>query len=272
GGSAFGGDFGDLGDIFSDLFGGARTSSRERQRRGNDLALDIEISLEEAFLGIEREIDVYKTVVCPGCAGKGGEPGSKIEQCPTCKGTGSVTQTRRTGFFSFSRTEVCPTCRGHGQKPSQPCSKCGGDGVVKESKRVGIKIPPGIENGQIIKLSGQGEAAPFGGQAGDLYVTVHIKPHPHFKRRGNDLYYDLVIHMTQAALGDKIEIPTLEGPIELKIPAGVDSGEVIRLRGKGTPIFGGRGKGDLMVRVKVKTPKKLSRKAKKLLEELKEEL
>lgn len=270
--SAGDGDFGDLGDIFSDLFGGRAGRTSSRAQRGADVSVEIEISLEETATGTDKELEIYKSVTCSKCEGRGGEPGSKTEECSACHGAGSVTKIKRAGFLSFSQTGICSSCRGLGKKPSQPCSRCGGDGVVKEKQKIRVKIPAGIENEQIIKLSGYGEAAPFGNRAGDLYVNIHIKPHPHFKRRGDDLYYDLVIHFTQAALGDKIKVPTIDKEVILKIPAGIDSGQFIRLRGRGMARFGGRGNGDMIVRVQVKTPKKLSRKAKGLLEELKDEL
>ncbi|MBI4837340.1 MAG: molecular chaperone DnaJ [Candidatus Portnoybacteria bacterium] len=272
GGFSAEGGFGDLGDIFSDLFGGRAGSASGRTQRGSDISIGVEISLEEAATGIDKELGIYKSITCPKCEGRGGELGSKIEECPVCYGTGSVTKTKRTGFFSFSRTEICSSCRGLGKKPSQPCSRCGGDGVVKETRKIKVKIPAGIKNEQIIKLSGYGEAAPLGNRGGDLYVNVYIKPHQHFKRRGDDLHYDLVIHFTQAALGDKIKVPTIEKEVVLKIPPGINSGQFIRLRDRGLPRFGGRGRGDMIVRVQIKTPKKLSKKAKGLLEELKEEL
>jgi molecular chaperone DnaJ len=267
-----GGGFGDLGDIFSDLFGGRGGGRTTRAMRGSDISVGVEISLEEAASGANKEFEIYKSIVCPKCRGRGGEEGSKMEECPVCHGTGTVTKTRRAGFFSFSQTETCSSCRGFGKKPSHPCSRCGGDGIIKDAEKITAKIPSGIEDGQIIKFSGRGEAAFLGGQAGDLYITVHIKTHPHFRRRGDDLYYDLVIHFSQAALGDRIKVPTIGKEVILKIPAGIDSGQFIRLRGRGMPRFGGRGAGDMIVRVQIKTPKKLSKKAKTLLEELKEEL
>ncbi|PJA63728.1 MAG: molecular chaperone DnaJ [Candidatus Portnoybacteria bacterium CG_4_9_14_3_um_filter_44_9] len=266
------GGFGDLGDIFSDLFGGRAQRASSHAQRGADISIGVEISLEEAATGIDKELEIYKSVTCSKCEGQGGEPGSKTEECSACHGTGSVTKIRRAGFLSFSQAGTCSSCRGLGKKPSQPCSRCGGDGVIKERQKIRVKIPAGIENEQIIKLSGYGEAAPFGNRAGDLYVNVHIKPHQYFKRRGDDLYYDLVIHFTQATLGDKIKVPTIEKEVILKIPAGIDSGQFIRLRGRGLPRFGGRGRGDMIVRVQIKTPKKLSKKARGLLEELKNEL
>ena len=211
-------------------------------------------------------------VVCPKCNGQGGEEGSKIETCSACKGKGKITKNQRAGFFSFSNIEICSACRGQGKKSEKTCSRCGGDGKINDRAKLRARIPAGIMDGQIIKLSGQGEAASLGGQAGDLYLTIHIKPHSYLKRRGDDLYYDLFIHIAQAALGDKIEILVLDGKVDLKIPAGIDSGEIIRLKGKGMPRIGGRGKGDMMVKINVKTPKRMSRKGRKLMEELKGEL
>lgn len=268
-----GGDFGGFGDIFSDLFGGGRGGRTSSQvQRGKDISVVISINLEEAATGVEKELNIRKPVICSRCQGQGGEPESKIETCSECGGSGAVSRTRRAGFFSFTSTEACPSCHGLGKKPSKPCSQCGGDGRINEQAKIIVRIPAGIESGQIIKLTGQGEAPPLGGRPGDLYATVNIQPHANFKRKGEDLYYDLFIHFTQAALGDKIEIPTLDGPVKLKIPTGVESGETIRLKGQGMPRFQGRGRGDIMVRVHVRTPKKLSKKARKLLEELKGEL
>ncbi len=269
-----GADF-DLGDVFSGIFGGQRGRSSGRAKRGNrgaDVSMELQISLEEAFVGIDKDIEIYKAVVCSKCRGEGGDPGSKIETCANCKGAGSVSKTRSAGFFSFTSSEVCSVCRGRGRKPNKLCSQCGGDGRIKASSTIKIKIPAGIESGQIIKLSGQGEAAPFGGQAGDVYLAIYIKKHPKFIRKNDDIYYDLFIHFTQAALGDKIEIPTLEGDVRLKIPAGINSGEIISLRGKGMPRFQRRGRGDMLVKVYIKTPKNLSRKARKMMEEMKEEM
>lgn len=263
-----GADF-DLGDIFSGIFGGRAKRGRGR---GADISMNVEISLEEAFFGVDKEIEIYKSVSCPKCEGQGGEPSSKIETCLTCGGSGNVSKTRSAGFFSFSQIEVCSSCRGLGKKPDKSCSRCGGDGRINEKVKLGVKIPAGISDGQIIKLSGQGEAASLGNGPGDFYLGIRIKPHPHFKRHGDDLYYDLFIHIAQAALGDKIEVPTLEGNIKLQIPEGIDSGEIIRLKGKGMPRFGGRGRGAMMVKVRIKTPKRMSRRAKALMEELKGEL
>ncbi len=272
---AFGGnnaefDLGDLGDVFSQVFGGGNRGSRRRQR-GQDIAVDVEIALEEAAQGVEKEFNLYKGIICPKCSGSGAEPGNQMKECSHCKGRGQIEETKSAGFFSFSQVRVCPECKGLGKKPEKFCAKCGGDGRIKDYKTISVKIPPGIEDGQAISLRGQGEAGIHGSAPGDLYVTVHVKPHKIFKRQGDDLYYDLEISFTQAALGDKIEAPTLFGPVELKIPEGIESGTIIRLSDKGMPRLHDRGNGDILVRVKIKTPKKLSRSQKNLIEKLKEE-
>lgn len=267
-------DFSDLGDIFSQVFGHAQRGTNRAKHgggRGQDIGVDVEITLEEAAIGIEREFNLYKGVVCPRCSGSGAEPGSTIKECPRCKGHGQIEETSRAGFFSFSQVHVCPDCKGLGKKPEKFCAKCGGDGRIKDYKTISVKIPVGIEDGQVISLRGQGEAGTLGSSFGDLYVTVHIKPNKFFQRKGDDLYYDLSINFTQAALGDKIEVPMLTGSVELRIPEGIESGTIIRLSDKGMPCLHGRGRGDLLIRVKIKTPKKLSRSQKNLIEKLKEE-
>jgi len=258
-------------DIFENIFGGG-TRARGRRSRGADINIDLEISLEEAYRGVEREINLYKGVICPSCKGSGAESGSKVKACPTCKGHGQVEERTRGGFFSFSQVKICPTCVGAGKKPEKVCPQCGGDGRIKDSKTLKVKIPPGIQNGQIVNLAGQGDAAAMGGSPGDLYIRVHVRPDPRFRREGDDLLYELAISFSQAALGDKIEVPTLSGWLNLKIPEGLESGSTIRLEDKGMPHLQRRGFGDMRVRVKVKTPKNLSKKAKELLGELKKEV
>ena len=266
-----GGGFSVFEDVFSDIFGGGGTA-RSRHRAGRDISVDVEITLEEAARGAEREISLYKTVKCPKCGGKGAEPGSKLKTCPTCKGKGRVEQKSSAGFFSFSQVVNCPECHGRGELAEKKCSQCGGDGRVKDKVTLKIKIPEGVDNGQIISLSGQGEAGALGTAAGDLYVNIHVLPHRLFGRRGENLYQRKEINFVQAALGDKIEADVLFGKVDLKISPGLESGTVLKLKGKGMPRLHGRGKGDMMVEVKVKTPKNISSKTKKLLEELGKEL
>ncbi|KKT76707.1 MAG: Chaperone protein DnaJ [Parcubacteria group bacterium GW2011_GWF2_44_7] len=256
-----GGSFG-FEDLFSGVFNRATRGSGRAQRggraRGADIAVDIEISLAEAHSGVDKEINLYRLVVCEKCNGSGAEPGSKIKECPTCRGRGQMEKRSGGGFFTFSQIVNCPDCHGSGRKIEKKCMVCRGEGRVKENKNLKIKIPAGIDNGQVISLSGQGEVAAHGGPAGDLYITVHVRPDPRFTRIGNDLHYNLPVNFTQAALGDKIEVPTLVGWVKLKIPEGVESGAA--------------GFGDMLVKITVKTPKKISHRAKGLLEELKKEL
>ena len=267
----FGEDDGGFGDIFGDIFGGEKRSG-QKQDRGNDISIDIDIILEEAATGIEREVRIYISSVCSNCQGSGAKTGSKIIDCKTCHGAGQIKRERRTILGVFAQMEICPDCQGQGAKPEKNCSKCGGDGKVKENKAIKIKIPMGISDGQTIRLSEQGEVGfrPASGKSvpGDLYITVHINQHPIFDRRGDDIYYKLVINFSQAALGDKIEIPTLQGKIKLKIPAGIQSGKIIKLKDKGLPHLQGRGKGDMFVVLIIKTPEKLSRRQKEIIEEL----
>ncbi|MEK7160865.1 MAG: DnaJ C-terminal domain-containing protein, partial [Patescibacteria group bacterium] len=211
-------------------------------------------------------------VVCSECQGSGAASGSKLKECKTCQGQGQVEQRSGGGFFTFSQVVICPECQGVGKRPEKLCSKCGGQGRQKANKILRVKIPAGIQDGQTISLSGQGEAGLAGARAGDLYLNVHVRPDPRFEREGDDLFYDLSISFSQAALGGRVEVPTLSGWITLKVPEGVESGAVIRLENKGMPCLQRRGFGDMMVKVRVKTPKRLSRKAKELLEELKKEL
>lgn len=255
-------------DVFEGIFDTDSTNWRSQGGRQN-ISIDLTISLEEAVRGSEKTIELYKGIVCPLCQGKGAEPGFGVKQCEACKGRGQVEERQRLGFFSFSQVRECSQCRGKGEKPIKNCSKCGGDGRVKEIQKLKIIIPTGIEDGQILCLSHQGEAGLFGIQPGDLYITIHILPHPKFKRVGRDLFSEQSISFTQAVLGDKIKVPILDGDVLLKIPAGIQSGTILKLHGKG--IKKGQVRGDLLVEIKIKTPKKVSEKAKKLLNELKKE-
>jgi molecular chaperone DnaJ len=265
---------GGFGDIFGDIFG-REERGRQRQEKGNDISIDMDITLEEASTGIEKEANIYISSVCSECKGSGAKAGSKIVDCKTCHGAGQIKKERRTILGVFAQMEICQDCQGQGKKPEKNCAKCGGDGKVKENKNIKIKIPAGIASGQTIRLSGQGEVGfrPTGGKSipGDLYITVHINPHSLFERRNDDIYYKLEINFSQAALGDKVEIPTLQGRVKLKIPSGIQSGKIIKLKDNGLPHLQGRGKGNMFVVVIIKTPEKLSRKQKEILEELNKE-
>lgn len=262
-------DFGGGGfeDIFGDIFGGGARRGRTR-KQGEDIAIDMELTLEEAYSGVEREVNIHKRTICPACKASGAEPGSKTITCPTCKGKGEVRQTQRTILGSFTQVSVCPECGGEGKITEKKCRACGGDGRVRESVPMKIRIPAGVENGMSLTLEGAGEAGPKGGTSGDLYVNIHIKPHKYFTRQNADLIYELEIGFSQAAMGAKVEVPTITGKASLTIPAGIESGKVIRMRGEGMPNLQGRGRGDQLVNIKIKTPKSLSRRQKELLEEL----
>jgi len=269
----FGEDAGGFGDMFSDLFGDK--GGRRKREKGDDVSIDADITLEEVLTGVEKEINIYVSSVCSKCKGSGAEPGSRIKNCDTCKGAGQIKKERRTVFGIFAQVETCSDCQGQGSRPEKNCAKCGGDGKTKESKAIKLKIPSGISDGQTIRLSGQGEAGfrPASGKStpGDLYITVHIKPHPWFERKNDDIYCHLGINFSQAALGDKVEIPTLQGKVKLKISAGIQSGEIIKLKDKGIPHLQGRGRGSMFVVVQIKTPEKITDRQKQILEELKRE-
>lgn len=267
---AFGGRdiFEDLGfgKIFEQMFGFRAGAGRATQY-GQDVVLDIEIDLKDAFSGIEREVELNKIVTCSECDGQGGKT---LKKCSTCQGSG-YEQVRRNSLFGvFIQQKLCAQCNGRGEIPEKKCFKCQGQGRVKKNEKTKVTIPSGIEHGQILKLSGQGEAALYGGQPGDLFVNIHIKPHRDFQRRGNNLYYKLVINFTQAVLGDKIEIATLDGRVKLKIPTGTQPGDLIKLNGQGMPYLYGRRRGDLIVEIQLQVPKKLSRKQKRIIEQLKD--
>lgn len=268
GGGGFGGF--DFGDIFGDMFGGGGSSGR--QTRGRDIQKDIEIDFKEAAFGLEKEISIRKQTKCDVCSGSGSEPGSKIDTCKTCKGQGQIIGQQRTFLGVIQTVNTCPDCNGRGKKPSVKCKNCGGDGILSKTTKVNVKIPAGIDTGQAVRLSGYGEAAPHGASAGDLYVRVHVKPQKIFHREGFDVYTEAEINFVQAVLSDKIKVLTLDGELKVIVPEGIESGQLIRLKGHGITHLGRSGRGDHYVRVKIRVPKKLSKKVKKALEELKDEL
>ncbi len=259
-----GADFSDIfSDVFGDIFGGGRGGG-SRAYRGADLRYRMEVTLEEAVQGVEREIRIPTQVKCEACDGSGAAPGSTPETCPTCQGHGDVRVQQ--GFFSIQQT--CPRCSGSGQIISDPCRSCGGRGTVADQKTLNVRIPAGVDTGDRIRLSGEGEPGEQGGPAGDLYVEIMVKPHSIFTRDGADLRCEIPLSMTTAALGGELEVPTLQGRVSLRIPAGTQSGKVFRVRGKGVkPVRGGTA-GDLLCRVAVETPVNLTREQKRLLEQL----
>ncbi|MEF8879244.1 MAG: molecular chaperone DnaJ [Candidatus Thermoplasmatota archaeon] len=264
--------FGGFEDIFDRFFGGNMGfGRRQRRRRGRDLRYDMEIGLEDAYKGVETTIRVPRTEKCDVCGGSGAKPGSSPTTCPACNGSGQVKKSRRTAFGMFTQVTACSKCQGEGKIVEDPCSKCNGRGMVKRNREIELSIPSGVRNGSQLRLTGEGEAGPGGN--GDLYIVVHVKNHPKYRRKGDDLYTSRKISFPQAALGTKIEVESIDGSKEkMKIPSGTQNDETFRIKGKGMPRLHGGGKGDLYVKVEVEIPEKLSRKAKKLLEELDEEL
>jgi len=265
-------DFGDFGEIFEDFFPGIWGQPRRERKRGGDIAVDIEIPLEAVLRGHEKTISLYKLVVCSRCSGSGGEPGTKVQECFSCRGTGEVQQIQKTFFGSFTRITTCPECKGEGTKPEKLCNVCGGEGRIKGEEAIRVFIPAGVDTNQELKIVGKGDAGRRGGKPGDLYVRILVKKHPVFERKGDDLYVTAPISFSQAALGDEIEVPTLEGKkILLKVPEGTESGKILRVSGKGIPHFSGYGRGNLYVKLIIKTPKHLTKKQKELMEQLRKE-
>jgi molecular chaperone DnaJ len=261
-----------FGDIFRHFFGGGFGGGfGERINRGNDLVYDLEITLEEAAKGAEKEIVVPRTEKCEVCNGSGASPGTSPRTCPRCNGAGKVQHMRKSSFAMYVQVTPCPTCRGKGTLIDSPCKNCRGTGLVKQRRKISVKIPVGIDEGYQLRLRGEGEMAPNGGVAGDLYVLVHIRPSELFVRDGDDLWHVLMIGYPQAALGAEVSVPTLEGPTTVKVRPGTQPGDVIRLKGKGMPRFRGYGKGDLLVRVGISVPEKLTSQQRALLEQLAKE-
>ena len=267
GGFGGGADFGDVfGDIFGDIFGGGRRS--QRAARGPDLRYNMELTLEEAVRGVSKEIKVPTLVECDECHGSGARTGTSAQTCPTCHGSGQVQM--RQGFFAV--TQACPHCHGKGKIITDPCRKCHGDGRVQKTKTLSVKIPAGVDTGDRIRLAGEGEAGEFGAPAGDLYVQVHVKEHPIFVRDGNNLYCEIPISFTTAALGGEVAVPTLDGRVMLKIPVETQTGRMFRLRGKGVRSLRSGAEGDLLCKAVVETPVKLSDEQKELLKQLEDSL
>ena len=264
-------DMGDLGDIFGDMFGfgGGRSRSRRRQG-GSDIQADLRLNFRDAVFGATKELELFKEGVCERCNGNGAEPGAKVTTCSTCKGSGQVQRVVNSMFGQMAQTTVCPTCEGQGSVPSTKCSTCGGNGRVKREHRIKVDIPAGIDDGETLRLQGQGEAGERGAPAGDLYLRMHVQADPTFTRKGANILSEVHLGVASAALGTKVEVETLDGPVSMKIPAGTQSGKVFRLGDKGVPHLRKRGRGDHLVTIVVDTPRKLSGERKKLLKRLAE--
>ena len=275
-GGPFGGfsgaDFGDidLGDIFGSFFGGGFGGSSSSSRRngpmkGDTLRAGVTISFEEAAFGCEKEIILNREETCDACHGTGCEPGTTAEICPNCRGTGAVRIQRGGGAFTFATTTTCPKCGGSGKIIHQPCKACNGSGSVRKQRKITVKIPAGIDNGQAVSLRGQGGAGRNGGPAGDLIISVTVRPHAFFRRDGTSVYMEQPVSFLQATLGAELEIPTIDGKVKWTLPEGTQPGTTFRLRGKGIPSINGRGRGDQYVTVQVQVPRNLSREQKEAL-------
>jgi len=277
GGNGFGGfgdfDFGDIGDIFESFFGGfGGRSSRSRRdpQKGTDLKYAMEIAFEEAAFGVERSINIKRDENCPDCKGSGSKPGTSPETCKHCNGTGQIQIRQNTPFGSFVNVKTCNVCNGKGKIVVNPCGKCGGKGRIRKSVTIKVNIPAGIDDGQTISLRGEGNHGAEGGPAGDLYISIRVRPHPLFQRQGNDVICEIPITFVQASLGAELEVPTLDGKVRYTIPEGTQTGTIFRLKGKGIPYIRGNGRGDQYVKVHVEVPKKLNERQKAALRQFAE--
>lgn len=265
----FRGKGGGFESVFSDIFSSAGFGGEQREERGpvgSDIAVDLEIDFQEMARGVEKELDLYKKTICSECDGTGAK-NKKTTKCSHCGGSGKIQKTKQTFFGTFAQVTTCPECQGRGEIPKEKCKKCGGDGIVRDYEKIKLVVPSGIQHGQTIHLSGLGEAASINGTPGDLYVTISVKEHPLFRRDNDEVVSREEITYSQAVLGDKIETQTIDGKVTIKIPSGIQSGDFLKIRNKG--IFLNNHKGDHLVEIKVKIPKKVNRKQKKVIEELK---
>ncbi len=261
-------DFGNLNDIFSDFFGGGM-GGRTQTRRGRDISTEIQISFSDAVFGVNRKILLTKTSNCTTCHGSGAKVGTKMETCKTCNGQGKIRETKRSFLGNISSTKICDTCLGSGEVPKEKCENCKGSGINRREEEISIAIPAGIRDGEMIRMTGIGEAVSKG-TTGDLYIKINVAPHAIFKRDGHNLVMNLNLKLSEALLGTKYNIDTLDGKIEVTIPEGVGINEILRVRGKGVPVTKNK-RGDLLIKLNMKLPSKLSRKSREIIEELKKE-
>ena len=264
--------FGGLGDVFESFFGGfgtpfARTAQRV-PHKGDSLQSHLTLSFKEAVFGCSKEVEMQRIEFCSSCHGIGSKPGTNPETCPDCRGTGQVRRVQQSIFGRFTHITTCSRCGGSGTVISNPCPQCQGRGRIKVKQRIRVDIPAGVDDGQRLRLDGEGSAGLYGGPPGDLYVTFSVKPHNLFQRDDSDILYELSINFAQAALGDEIRVPSLDGRVDLKIPPGTQSGKIFRLKGKGIPHIDGKGRGDLLVKVDIITPQRLDKNQRRLFEEL----
>ena len=255
-----------FGDIF-DMFGGGRTRRKSRPAKGRDIQAEVVLEFKEAAFGIDREIEIRRHETCKRCGGDGAEPGTKVETCSQCGGSGEVRFTQRTPFGQFVNVKTCPSCDGEGKTFQEACHDCGGSGVTLEKRTINLKIPAGVDNGSVMTLRGEGEPGQRGGPRGDVYVVIRVREHELFKRDGFDVLSEAPVNIVQAALGDELVVPTLDGKVKYQIEEGTQSGTVFRLKGKGIPILNGHGRGDHYVKIVVETPRDLDERQKELLRE-----
>lgn len=265
-------EFGGLGDLFEYFFSGFGTPFTKRAQRvpqkGDSLQSHLTLSFKEAVFGCDKEVEIQRIEFCPSCHGIGCEPGTNPETCPDCRGTGQMRRVLQSIFGRYTSTTTCSRCGGEGAVISNPCSQCQGRGRIKVKRKIRVNIPAGVYDGYQLPVYGEGSADLYGGPPGDLYVTLSVKPHDLFHRDGNDILYELPVNFAQAALGDEVRVPSLDGEVNLKIPPGTQSGKIFRCRGKGIPYIDGKGRGDLLVKVSVITPQYLDRNQRRLFEEL----
>lgn len=262
-------DFGGFGDIFEEFFGGGGGAGRRGHKRGADIQVEIELTLEEAFAGVKKTFSLNRQTTCSKCSGSGAQPGTEIKKCATCQGSGYVQKMIRTPFGAISQKGVCPDCQGEGSRPQKPCSQCQGQGISTERKNIEINIPAGIDSNQVITVQGKGHAGKRNTPPGDLYARVLVRQHAVFQRRNHDLIANVFIPITKAALGGDVEIQTIEKkPLLLKIPAGTPNGKIFKISGRGMPVLNRNQRGDMYINIEIKIPSKLSRRQKELLEEL----
>lgn len=261
----------DFSEVFEDFFGGSGNTTRRKtgERKGKDIRIDLEINFEESILGAKKDLELYKLSRCAACNGSGGQSGTKFVNCTHCQGRGNTQKTQRTFLGSFTHVSTCPQCLGSGKQPEETCHQCHGKGVEQRRDQFEVLVPKGIRDGEILKMSGRGEASLTGGAPGDLYVHLHVLPHKDLRRQGDDIIMRLSITLSQAILGDHIEVATLEGPLRLKIPEGTQPGDIIKVRGKGAFTSSGYERGDLLIEIKIEIPRRVSKKLKEFLHELK---
>jgi molecular chaperone DnaJ len=265
-------DFGGFGDIFDAFFGGAATATRQTPQQGADRRAEITITFEEAALGCEKEITISRTENCSFCQGIGCKPGSQPSRCPNCDGTGQVRRVQQSIFGRFTNITTCPQCHGEGRIITEPCPQCRGTGKEKHQRSIPIKIPAGVDDGSQIRLSGEGDSGTRGGPAGSLYIALSVMPHKFFRRDDDHILYELPINFAQAALGDEVEVPTLDGKTKVKVQPGSQTGKVFRLKDRGIPHLHRGGRGDQLVTLVIVTPEKLTQRQRQLFQELADSL